>query len=393
MTLREFVPLAALMTSLVALSIDAMLPALGQIGEQLGLSDPNRAQLVVGSMLLGLGLGQLFYGPVSDSVGRKPCIHVGLGIFIAASIVATLAHDFDTLLIARFAQGFGAAGPRTLVLAIVRDRYQGNEMARVMSFVMTVFILVPTIAPAIGQAILWVESWRSIFALFIVLAVAALTWCALRMPESLLEQYRRPFSAHSIGSAIVDVLSSREAIGYTLATGFIFAAFVGYLSSSQQIFVDLYAVGDWFPAYFGALALGLGAASYFNARIVRRLGMARLALRAGVGACSLSALWLLVVVASDGKPHIALLMGLLLLIFLAFGFMFGNLNSLAMQPLQHVAGLGAAVVGALSTSISVPIGASIGQAFDGTLLPLAVGFVLFSALCVVAQWWAGRSSG
>ena len=278
----EFVSLVALLMSLVALAIDAMLPALPAIGRDLGVPRPNDTQFVITSLFLGLGLGQMLFGPLSDRIGRKPAIHLGLALFMAGCLVSIFASTFEAMIAGRFLQGIGAAGPRIVTVALVRDQYEGRRMARLMSFAMAVFILVPTVAPALGQGILWLGGWRAIFTTFFATAAIAFAWFALRQPETLPAERRRPFSPGAIARAVVEVLGIRTALGYTIATGFVFAPFVAYLSSAQQIFQDAYGTGALFPLWFGVLALAIGGASLVNGRLVMKHGMRRLS-KAAIG--------------------------------------------------------------------------------------------------------------
>ena len=384
----EFVPLIALLMSLVALAIDAMLPALPAIGRDLGVPRPNDVQFVITSLFLGLGLGQMLFGPLSDRIGRKPAIHIGLSLFMAGSLVSVFAPTFEVMIAGRVLQGIGVAGPRIVTVALVRDQYEGRVMARLMSFAMAVFILVPTVAPALGQGILWLGGWRAIFATFFAIAAVAFAWFALRQPETLPVERRRPFSPPAIGRAVVEVLRIRAALGYTLATGCVFAPFVAYLSSAQQIFQDAYRTGALFPVYFGALALAIGGASLVNGRLVVKHGMRRLS-KAATGAIALISLvaWA-GAFAFDGLPPFWVFMVYLLVVFLCIGLVFGNLNALAMEPLGHIAGVGAAVVASLATFISVPLGALVGQSFDGTMYAQVGAFAVFGAGTFAAMRWA-----
>lgn len=228
--------LVAVTISLVALSIDSMLPALGDIAADLGAYGANDRQLVITTLLLGLAGAQMIYGPISDSLGRKPAIYAGFGIFIAGCILSILAVNFQMMLAGRLLQGIGAAGPRILAVAMVRDQYQGNAMASIMSMAMAVFILVPIIAPAMGQLVLLFASWHAIFAILLVLAISALMWHMLRQPETLPPDRRLEFSFARIGQAIAETCRNRVALGYTLVAGLIFGAFVGYLTSSSRFF-------------------------------------------------------------------------------------------------------------------------------------------------------------
>ena len=250
LSLAEFVIIISLMMSLLALSIDAMLPALPQMGTDLNIQNANDRQLVVPAIFIGLAIGQLFFGPLSDKTGRKPAIYAGLALYIAGSLTSALTIGFPMLLFGRLLQGIGVSAPRAVGLALVRDRYEGRAMARVMSFVMPVFILVPMIAPAFGQAILFFASWRAIFVSFVALASISLAWFGLRMPETLVPENRAPFSASRIIGTIREIIGIRPALGYTVVAGLVSGAHLGYLSSAQQVFQEQYDLGGLFPVSF-----------------------------------------------------------------------------------------------------------------------------------------------
>lgn len=383
----EFVILIALIISLVALSIDAMLPALPEIADDLGLARINDSQYVISVFFAGMGLGQIFFGPLSDSVGRRPAILSGLFVFAAGCLLSIVAVDFTQMLLGRFLQGLGASGPRIVSIALVRDQYKGREMARVMSFVMTVFILVPVFAPAVGQGILLLTSWHYIFAMFLCLTLVVGLWFWRRQPETLTRSSRIVFSFAQLIRDINAILRIRAALGYTLTMGFIFGAFVGYLSSSQQIFQVQYQLHDLFPLYFGILATSIGCASLFNARLVMRFGMRRLSGIAMRSICLLSFVFFLYAWYFDGHPQLNLLMLYLLLVFFCFGILFGNLNAMAMEPLGKIAGLGSAVVGSISTLLSVVFGVIVADAYNATVLPLVLGFALLGTAGLLVMRW------
>ena len=375
---KEFVALMALSMSLVALAIDAMLPALAEIGADFRLARDNDRQLVLTMLFLGLSLGQLFYGPVSDALGRRGPIFFGFGLFILGSALAVVAPTFEWLLAGRFLQGLGAAGPRILTVAIIRDGAAGREMARLMSLVMMVFILVPAIAPALGQAVLLVTSWRGIFMALLLLSGMTLLWFYLRQPETLPSEARRPMSPAALAGSCAEILRTRVTVVYTLAGGMVFGAFVGFLNSAQQIFQELYGLGLRFPAYFAVLALTIGGASLINARLVTRLGM-RFLCRLGLGVNVLiSAAFL--VYCLNAEPGIWLFMAYLMVTFFCTGILFGNINALAMEPLGHVAGLASSLMGSVMTLVSLLLGYFIGYAYDGSVIPLVAGFGLLGAL-------------
>jgi len=375
--------------SLVALSIDAMLPALAQIGTELGARRPNDTQFVITAVFLGLGFGQILFGPLSDRIGRRAAIHTGLVVFMAGCLVSLFAATFEAMIAGRVVQGVGVASARIVTIAMVRDQYEGRGMARLMSFAMAVFILVPTIAPALGQGILWLAGWRAIFGTILAVGTIALAWFSLRQPETLPADRRRPLSPRDIGGAALEVLRTRTALGYTLATGCVFAPFLAYLSSSRQIFQEAYRTGALFPLWFGVLSLAFGCASLLNSRLVVKHGMRRLARGAAAAVTLASVVALALCFAFAGLPPFWLFMAYLLFAFFCIGLLFGNLNALAMQPLGHIAGVGAAVVASLTTFIGVPLGGLVGQSFDGTMYALIAAFAVFGAATLAAMRWAG----
>lgn len=384
----EFVILMSMMMSLTALSIDAMLPALPQIGSDLNVQNANTRQLVISTIFLGLALGQLFFGPLSDNTGRKPAIYAGYALYIAGALVSLLAISFPIMLLGRLLQGIGVSAPRAVTLALVRDRFEGRAMARVMSFIMTTFILVPMIAPSMGQAILLYSGWRAIFGSFMLLAIITLAWFALRLPETLAPENRAPFSLGRIISSTREILKTRASLGYTVSAGLVSGAFIGYLNSSQQIFQEQFALGDLFPIFFAVIALSIGVASLLNTRLVIRFGMRFLVSWSLIIIFGLSLIAFLIALLAAGQPPLWLFMTYLMLAFFCVGILFGNQNSLAMEPLGHMAGIGAAVVGSLSTLISMPLGTIIGQSYNGTILPLIVGMAILTGLAILVVRWA-----
>jgi DHA1 family bicyclomycin/chloramphenicol resistance-like MFS transporter len=389
---REFVTLVALLTSLIALSIDAMLPALPELGADLGVRNPNDNQLVVATLFLGLALGQILYGPLSDSFGRKPPMYLGLLIFILGCLLSMFATNYPIMLIGRFLQGFGAAGPRIVSIAMVRDQYQGRAMARIMSFVTAVFIMVPVLSPALGQLILAVADWRAIFGSFLLVAGVSAVWFGLRQPETLPPESRRPYDLGRITRAVTEVCVNRVSFGYTVATGLVFGAFIGYLNSAQQILQQTYGLGVQFPLYFGVLALAIGGASVANAHLVLRLGMRKLSHASMASITLISVPFFLAASAFNGIPPLWAVMAYLMAVFFFFGILFGNLSARAMEPLGHIAGIGASVIGSLSTLISVLLGTVIGRAYDGTVLPLVAGFGLLGLAALLAVLWADKGA-
>lgn len=388
LNLKEFIVLVALLISLPALAIDAMLPAFDQISADLQLAHANDIQLMIPILFLGLSIGQLVFGPLSDSLGRKPLVFLGLGIFMVGSALSLFAQNYTIMLIGRFLQGLGAAAPRIISTAIVRDLYSGREMAKIMSFTMMVFILVPAIAPLMGQGILLFSSWHAIFITFLVIAFIIIVWFGLRLEETLQPEKRRVFSAANLLQATKEVLTNKAAMGYTLGSGLIFGAFMGYLSSSPQILKGQYGLGEQFPFYFGALALALGAASFLNAKLVMKYGMRLLSMIAIRIFTALALIFLVVAYSYQGNPPLFLLMTYLLLSFFTVGLLFGNLNALAMEPLGHIAGIGASIVASASSLFAIPLGTLIGQSYNGTIIPMTLGFGILGFLTALALRWA-----
>ncbi len=383
----EFVAMMALVSSLVALSIDAMLPAFPQMAQDLAVERSNDIQLVVSALILGMIGGQLFYGPWSDSAGRKTAMFAGFILFIIGSILSAVASNFEVMLVGRFLQGLGAAGPRTVAVALIRDQFEGRDMARVMSFMMSVFILVPIVAPALGQGIVMVSHWRMIYVVFAVLAIVVMSWVAIRQPETLPADRRQPFSLKCTLRAAREVFSHRITFSYTIVSGLVAGSFYGYLNSAQQIFVELYGLGDRFPIYFGALAFFFGLATVLNGRFVMQFGMRMIMFRAIVALAVLSVFATAVAVALSGMPPLWFFLGSMAGCFFFVGLLFGNMNAMAMQPLGHIAGTASAVIGALSNLIAVALGALIGQAYNHSIVPLIGGFAMLAVVSAIVMYW------
>ena len=389
--LAEFVVMLAFMVSIVAMATDIMLPALALIGEDLRVAEPNDTQLIVSSLFVGFAIGQLIVGPLSDTYGRRRVILVGYLFFVAGCILSIVASDLTAMLIGRFLQGIGAAAPRVVGTSVIRDGYAGREMARIASIIMAVFILVPAIAPSIGQGLIFVLPWEFTFVALLVMAVSAFLWFGTRQPETLAPEDRRPFSVSSLVAGCREILSMRTVLGYTLAMGCVFGAFLSYLSASRQVFQGALNAGEMFAIYFGLAALAIGAASLLNSVLVMRLGMRLLTQSALVALVLLSGGFFALFHALDGQPSVALFMTWQLAAFFCVGILFGNLNALAMEPLGKMAGLGAALVGSISTFISLPFGWLIGRMYDGTVLPLVGGFCALGLAALTAACWTERA--
>lgn len=381
----EFIALMALLMCMVALSIDAVLPALGPMASALNVSDTNQIQLVIAVVYAGMAVGQLFYGFLADAKGRKVAIYLGIAVFVLGSLVALWSDTLEMMLIGRFMQGLGAAGPRTITLAIIRDQYKGNEMARVLSLVMTVFIISPVIAPLMGQGILWLFGWREIFIFLLGLATVAWLWFWLRQPETLAVADRTPFSVRETFRNLRGMVNERSAVCYVVALGLIFGAFIGFLNSVQPVLQGIYQMGAAFPVLFATLTISFAGASYLNSRLVMRFGTRRLALTAALTVAGLSSVMYVFSFMVLGVPPLWGLMIYLGITLFFVGLQFGNLNAMAMEPFGHIAGTASAVIGNVSTLLAVVFGTLVGQLFDGSVLPLVAGFGLLasgSAFCI-----------
>lgn len=386
----EFVIMMATLMSLMALAIDTVLPALPDMGAELGTTAETDNQLIISFMFAGLGLGQLVYGPLSDSIGRKRAVYVGIFFFVLGSLLSLIATDFETMLVGRTLQGFGAAATRIVTVALVRDSLSGRAMARVMSFIMAVFILVPMLAPMAGQVILYVGDWRLIFVFFLVLAAVACGWFGIRQPETLPPEKRRPLSVSGISGGVWTAASNRVTLGYTIATGFVFAPFLSYISASQQVFQNLYGVGDAFVFYFAAGAGTVGLSSVLNGRIVMRYGMRRLLRLALAGQVIASLILIAWMTTTGAEPGIVGWMCYLMVCFFGVGMLFGNMNAVAMEPMGGNAGAASAFIGFFSTVVGMPIGVTIGLLMEATVLPLPIGFAICSSLALVIAKWADK---
>ena len=377
----EFIALIAALMALNALAIDVMLPALPYMGEALGVTSENERQYVVSSYMLGMGIAVLAFGPLTDRFGRRAPLLFGIAVYVVAVLAAILAPTFETLLILRCIQGMGAASVRVIATAVVRDRYRGREMAEVMSLTFMVFMAIPVLAPGIGQVLLLTGPWQMIFLFMGVLAFVFWLWTYIRLPETLPVERRRPLSLRAITTGFRIVFTNRAAFAYGLAGMFLFGALFGFISSSQQIYVDIYGLGVYFPVAFAGVALLMAVSSFTNSRIVRRLGMRRISHGAVLVFTVVSGVWLALAMA--GYLPLWLFLSLLCIIMFAFGWSSANMNSLSMEPLGEVAGTAASVFGFIQTVGGALIGGYIGQMFDGTTVPAAAGYFGMGVLTLV----------
>lgn len=384
----EFVGIVAFMMGLGALSVDNVLPAFPHIRADFGVADANQLQLLFSVYMMGFGAAQIIYGPLSDVYGRRPILMAGLMIYTAGSIYALLTDSFTGLLVARAIQGIGCASARVLAVAIVRDRYAGREMARIMSIAVMVFMAVPVVAPATGEFLLLFGSWHLIFVSMLVLVLLLAGWFMLRMPETLHPEYRMPFSPAGIYRGLKLTVTNRISFGYATVMTLMFGCLMSYVASSQQILqTEVYGLGPLFPIAFGFAAGMMGLGAFLNSRLVVRVGLRRMA---HTGLCLFlvaTSCQFLAALAFDGRPPLALFLGLLAISQLAFPLTVPNCNAMAMEPLGSVAGTASSFMGFYNTFGSAVIATVIGGAFDGTVLPLGIGFLVlsFSALGV-ALW-------
>lgn len=388
MSFTEFVGFIAACMALNALAIDVMLPALPMLHADFSLTDPNQAQAVIGVYLLGMGASQLVYGPLSDRYGRRPVLIGGLIVFAVAGMLSSLTDSFATLLAARLLQGVGAGAPRVIAVSLARDKYSGAQMGKVMSLAMMVFMAVPILAPSMGQLILLVAPWRWAFGALVIAGAAVLTWTLLRLQESLPEEHRRAISPRAIFGAYRITLTTRTSVGYTLALGLVVGGHMSFITSAQQIFVDVFDVGRSFTLLFAAVAVAMAVAAFTNSRLVHRFGMRRLSLTGLVTLIVLNVIHL--GLALSGNETLLAFMLLQGGSVFVFGFLASNLNTLAMEPLGHVAGTASSMIGFFSTVTGALIGLMVGHLFNGSVSPLVGAYVVLGSLALATVYYTER---
>lgn len=378
----EFVTLMASLMSIVALAIDALLPALDYIGFSIGTTKSSDTQLLITMIFLGLGIGPLLFGPISDSLGRKPIVYMGFAVFIVASLICIYSESLFWMVFGRILQGVGLSAPRTIAIAMVRDSYSGDYMARIMSFITVVFILVPIVAPAMGKFVLDHYNWQAIFYIQLIFSILVSFWFWKRQPETLAEDKRVKFSGHIFMDGLKELVKHKKTIGYTLVSGFVTGSFMVYLSASQQIFHTQYGLKEEFPFIFAGLAISIGSATFLNGTLVVKYGMERIINLSVLSFFSISLLYLILFYNTD-NPSVVVLLGFFAIQFFSIGFLFGNLRAMAMQPIGHIAGIGAAITGFLSTMMAVPISIYIGKFVEQRALPLFIGFLVCSFFSIL----------
>ena len=386
----EFVVIIASIMALNPLAMDMMLPALPNIRAAFQLADANRPQMVLSTFIIGFGVGQFVMGPLSDRFGRRPVLLGGMTVYFIASLLAIVAPSFETLLLARALQGLGTSATRVIATSIVRDCYAGRRMASVMSLAMMVFIAVPVIAPSFGQAVLLLTQWRGIFIALMVYGTVTLIWSAWRMPETLPVPLRRSLAIREVLDAFRQTVTNRQTLGYALVSGGVLGSLFAFVFTSQQVFTEIYQLGHYFPIAFAAIAIGTAIAGFVNARFVNRLGMRVISHAALLAYVAVSGI-MLAAVKLQMLP-LPLFMALSALMMFSFGLMIANFTALAMEPQGHIAGTASSLYGSITTLLGIGIGTTIGQDYDGTLLPFATGFFLctLAALGVVLVVEKGR---
>ncbi|MEX0348543.1 MAG: multidrug effflux MFS transporter [Paracoccaceae bacterium] len=387
----EFIALIGVMFATIAFSIDAMLPALPEIAQELSPDEENRAQLILTSFVAGMGIGTFFTGPLSDAFGRKPVIVGGVVLYVFAALLALFSSSLETILAARVLQGIGAAAPRIVAVAVVRDLYSGRQMARIMSIAMMIFTLFPAVAPAIGAGIIAFSGWRGVFIAFVVFACIMVTWMSVRLDEPLPRESRRPFRAPLLWGAVLEMFRNPTVrlsiVVQTLCLGMLFTM----LTMVQPVYDVIFDREETFPFWFGAVALVSGTASLLNAAVVVRLGMRRLVTWAlGVQIVLSGGVLFLTSLPLPDLASFAIFVAWQATVFAMAGVTLGNLNAIAMEPMGHIAGMAASVIGAISTVLAALIAAPIGQFFDGSLLPLTGGIFTMSVLAFLLMLQMAR---
>lgn len=384
----EFVVTIAIMTASIAMAIDSMLAALPSIGHSLGVANSNDTQLVIGVFFLGFGASQIIFGSLSDAFGRRNILLGGLACYILGMFAAAATGSFEMLLIMRFVQGIGGAAVRITTMAIVRDCFGGREMARVMSYVMIVFMIVPIVAPSVGQLIITYAEWHWIFILLGIVASILFVWALLRLKESLPPDERIPLSFAAVGDGFKTVLTNRITCGYMIGLTMFTGVISAYVISVQQVFGEVYGLGDWLPIAFAATAGGIAVANFLNGMLVRSFGMRRISHAAMLLFTIISAIGF--VAALGGTPAFSFSYALFSILLMMFAVIATNFTAISLEPMGNLAGTATAVTGFVSTTFGALLGGGVGQLFNGTVQPLFGGFAVFGAVTVVMVLWAEK---
>lgn len=386
--IREFVAMIAAVMALNALALDQMLPALPAMGEAFHVANPNNRQWIITAYFLGMGFGSLIYGPLSDRYGRKPIVIWSILLFLIATAICMMAQSFAVMIAGRAAAGLFAAAGRVITVSIVRDRFSGDRMARISSLIFFCFIIVPIIAPSLGQLTLQFGSWRLIFGSLLMIGIPVLVWLMIRLPETLDPEDIILLSVRAVRSGLREIAGHRLAMGYMLATGIVSGALTGFMVSVQQIFDTFFGRAEIFPLAFAAMASFMGLGSYCNSRLVERLGarwLSHASLSAMIG---LAAIHCLVIV--TGYETLAGFMTLQVMTTLGFAFAIPNFSALSMMPFGRTAGLASTFQTFLTSVVSALLGAAIGAQFNGTPLPTALGFLILGIVGLATVAWAER---
>lgn len=384
----EFVAMMAMLMALQALGIDTMLPALPQIAGALGEPDANRRQLVVGTYLIAAGIGSLFYGSLADRFGRRPIILLAIGGYVLMAIACAITRSFDMLLVLRFGNGLIGAGAGVVANAIIRDRFEGDQMARVTSTIAIVFMTVPILAPALGQGVLLFAGWRTIFVVLAMLAAAVWLWVWLRLPETLRNEDRQTLQIGQIAHSFRLIVTNRDSAGYIIGSTLVFAGLYGFINSSQQLLAEHFAMGTYFPLAFAAMASTMAATSFVNSRIVERFGarpVSHFALIIFVLAASAQ-----VAAAQFAPDSVLLFMPMMMINFAMIGFLGANFTAIALQPFARIAGSASSLQTTLRIGGGAVLGALIGAAYDGTAFPLAAAMLCLSLGALLAVAFSER---
>lgn len=385
---REFVVLCACLMAMNAMSTDPMLPALPAISHDLAIPHPNDRQLIISLYFMGLGMGSLLFGVLSDRFGRKRVMAAAMTLFILSSVACAAAHSFAMLLIARTCAGFFAGASRVITVGIVRDRFKGDAMARVMSLIFAIFMLIPVVAPSFGQAILWIAPWRWIFWALAIQASLILLWMLVRLPETLPREYRIRITPGTLLGTVGLVLRTRSSIGYMLASGVVMGGLIGFVLSVQQIFFDIFHAQKIFPLGFAAIAGSMGVGSLINSRLVSRFGARRLSQTALLAFILIALIHLAVIL--SGHENVVSFMLLQAMTMMTVAFTASNFSAISMEPFHKGAGIASSFQAFLTTALSATLGSIVGRAFNGTTLPLTLGLLVFGSLSFLIVLWAER---
>lgn len=380
MNFRESLILYASLTSLTALSMDALLPGLRAIGDDLGVTPPLSTHHIISLFIFGMAFGELALGPISDAIGRKRALFLGLGVYACGTLIALSSQSLEMVILGRLLQGVGVSGPKIATRAMIRDQFEGRDMARVMSTMFTLLIFVPMIAPALAQGLISVAGWRSVFGAYLVISLSLGLWLAARHPETLPVQRRIPIRPRLLLANGLKIMANRRVMLLTLVTGLIFGGQLLYLSTAADVFFDAYGVADSLPFYFAGLSISMALAFLLNSRLVQRFGMEMMARCAFIGLAVTSSLMVMMCLIDGGQLPFPLFLTTLFVIFFMTGLLFGNLNALAMQSLGEIAGFGASVIASGSSLVSTVFALGFGHFYDGTALYLALGFA-FAGIC------------